>query len=100
MSFRVVVTSGFAPETYAGLLKDSLPLAQMQPVHIFQRGNGGGGAGSAAAQAALLPRPGAPKAGQLTGDRTSLILQNAPENTTLLGEIGPGDTLTKMGGLD
>ena len=89
-SFRVVVTSGFAPESFEDLLKDSLPLAKMQPVHIFQRGAHG------APSAEVTPKPGAPKARQLTSDRTSLILQNAPENTQLLGEIGPGDSMTKM----
>ena len=33
--FRVVITSDFAPDQYRELLSGSLPMDQLQPMHIF-----------------------------------------------------------------
>ena len=72
-SFRVCVSSFFSAEGYERFLKDSLPLAHMQPMHVVDP--------SAKTRVADLPpdeKPllkGQTNEGQLTGDRTSLVLQ-------------------------
>ena len=39
-SFRVCVSTFFAPTTYADLLKESLPLEALRPMHIVERAGG------------------------------------------------------------
>ena len=74
-TFRIVVSSTFKPDAHASLLGESLPLEHLQPIHIVQRGSSSG----PVAGGKLLLK-GQTKEGQLTGDRTTLILQAAPEN--------------------
>ena len=64
--FRVVLTTSFAEASYADFLRDALPLDRIQPIVIRDR--------AGAMSAPELPGT-TPKSGQLTGDRTTLVLQ-------------------------
>ena len=66
-SFRVVLSSAFGPDSYDEFLRGSLPMSALQPCHIIDPTKDG------ASSSTLLK--GQTKEGQLTGDRTSLVLQ-------------------------
>ena len=78
----MVVSSSFAPEAHAELLGPSLPLQHCQPMHIMQRGEAAASPPSDGASSLLK---GQTAGGQLTADRTSLILQGLSSGP-LLGE--------------
>lgn len=101
-SFRVCVASHFKADAFERLLKDVLPLEHLQPMHIMEK--------AAATRVAQLP--GAAGDGgeskpllkgqiaemQLTGDRTSLVLQgigldSTATKTVTMGELQQGGAL-------
>lgn len=79
--FRCVVTSTFQPASFESFLKEQMPLEHLQACHIVDRGTVGGGGGGASAMLSAAQRmKGRTAEGELTADRTTLILQGRDED--------------------
>ena len=97
-SFRVCVSSFFKADSCERFLKDALPMQHLQPMHVVEKG--------APTRVADLPKDAAKKPllkgqiaeMQLTGDRTSLVLQGTGLDSTATRTVTMSE-LQQSGGL-